>query len=297
MKKIISLVLAAVLLVGVVVGAKLIYDDYMEKNQPSNIVIVGKPEKPNKPIKNETERGTAINGDPSDTEAKTYESDSDEAITTESEYIGEGSTESSYASGDVTDPGAEESSGDTTVDGGENGSITETESDSEPAEETEKDAEKVTEKETEEETETEYVSPYLAADFTVYDINGNPVKLSDFRGKPIVLNFWASDCYYCVQEMPDFQKAYEKYGDEVVFLMVAHVKFANRSPSYEQNFIDKKGYTFPIVFDTKMDAVYTYGVSGIPQTFFIDRNFDLYTYIPGMATAEALETCIGWILE
>mgnify|MGYP002512586036 CR=1 FL=1 len=90
----------------------------------------------------------------------------------------------------------------------------------------------------------------FAKDFTVYDIDGNPVKLSDFRGRPIVLNFWASDCYYCVQEMPDFQNAYEKYGDEVVFLMVCHVRFANRAPSYEKNFIDNPD--LDIVFDSSL---------------------------------------------
>ena len=123
------------------------------------------------------------------------------------------------------------------------------------------------------------------------------MKLSDFRGKPIVLNFWASDCYYCALEMPDFQAAYEKYGDEVEFLMVCFTSFANRSVAHEQSYIDRNRYTFPVYFDTSDSAVYAYGIDAIPQTFFIDRSFDLYTYIPGMADAESLELCIGWILE
>ncbi|MBQ8408909.1 MAG: TlpA family protein disulfide reductase [Clostridia bacterium] len=145
--------------------------------------------------------------------------------------------------------------------------------------------------------ESETESPYLAPDFTVYDLAGNAVKLSDFRGQPIVLNFWASDCYYCTLEMPDFQAAYEKYRDDVVFLMVCFTSFANRSVEHEQAYIDDNGYTFPIYFDTSDSAVYAYGISAIPQTFFIDRNFDLYTYIPGMASAESLEHCIGLILD
>ena len=150
--------------------------------------------------------------------------------------------------------------------------------------------------ETEEETE-EYVSPYLAPDFTVYDIEGNEVKLSDYRGRPIVLNFWARDCIYCTREMPDFEAAYKKYGDRVVFLMVCFTGFSGKGIDYEQEYITDNGYTFPVYFDTKNSAVSKYGINSIPQTFFINSDFDLYTYIPGMASAESLETCIGYILE
>ena len=151
------------------------------------------------------------------------------------------------------------------------------------------------ESESTEESETE--SPYLAPDFTVYDSEGNKVKLSDFRGKPIVLNFWARDCIYCTREMPDFQEAYEKYGDRVVFLMVCFTSFSGRGVEYEREYIDDNGYTFPVYYDTENSAVSRYGINSIPQTFFINSDFDLYTYIPGMASATALETCIGYILE
>ena len=63
------------------------------------------------------------------------------------------------------------------------------------------------------------VKDYTAPDFTVTDENGKEVKLSDFKGKPAVLNFWATWCYYCKEEMPDFNTAYKKYP-EVQFLMV-----------------------------------------------------------------------------
>ena len=62
-------------------------------------------------------------------------------------------------------------------------------------------------------------SKFAAPDFTVYDGDGNEVHLSDYKGKPVVLNFWATWCYYCKEEMPDFDRAYEKYPD-VQFLMV-----------------------------------------------------------------------------
>ena len=60
----------------------------------------------------------------------------------------------------------------------------------------------------------------LAPDFTVYDLEGNPHKLSDFRGKPVILNFWATWCGYCKMEMPDFNEKYQEYGEDVHFLMV-----------------------------------------------------------------------------
>jgi peroxiredoxin len=140
-------------------------------------------------------------------------------------------------------------------------------------------------------------SPYLAPDFTVYDYEGNEVKLSDFRGKPIVLNFWARNCGYCTMEMPDFQAAYDKYGDKVVFLMVCFTSFSNRGVEYEKEYIDQNGYTFPVYYDTENSAVSRYGINSIPQTFFINSDFDLYTYMPGMIFAELLEQCIGYIIE
>ena len=59
-----------------------------------------------------------------------------------------------------------------------------------------------------------------APDFTVYDLDGNPVSLSDYFGKPIVLNFWASWCGPCKMELPDFQETYDELGGDVQFLIV-----------------------------------------------------------------------------
>ena len=90
---------------------------------------------------------------------------------------------------------------------------------------------------------------HLAPDFTVYDANGNPVKLSDFIGKPVVLNFWASWCPPCKSEMPDFQEVYQELGGQVQFLMVNTT--VSDTMADAKAFIQSMGYTFPVFYDTQ----------------------------------------------
>ena len=68
------------------------------------------------------------------------------------------------------------------------------------------------------------ISKEKAMDFTVYDENDHEVKLSDYKGKPIVVNFWASWCPPCKREMPNFEKMYEKYGNDITFLIIKVIK-------------------------------------------------------------------------
>ena len=91
----------------------------------------------------------------------------------------------------------------------------------------------------------------LAPDFTVYDADGNEVKLSDFFGRPIVVNFWATWCSPCKREMPSFERMYEKYGEDVVFLMVNLTDGYQDTVKKASDFVEKNGYTFPVYFDTK----------------------------------------------
>jgi len=109
-----------------------------------------------------------------------------------------------------------------------------------------------------------------APDFTIYDAEGNPHKLSDFRGKPVVVNFWASWCGPCKSEMPDFQEIYDIYGEEIHFLMINMTDGAQETLESASSYIRGNGYTFPVYYDLDMDAVYTYGVFSIPTTYFFD---------------------------
>jgi thiol-disulfide isomerase/thioredoxin len=108
-----------------------------------------------------------------------------------------------------------------------------------------------------------------APDFTVYDGEENPVKLSDYFGKPIVLNFWASWCGPCQMEMPHFEQAYLDLGEDVQFLMV-NMTGGRETRKSAQDFLDEMGYTFPVLFDLDMDALYNYRVYSLPMTVFID---------------------------
>lgn len=108
----------------------------------------------------------------------------------------------------------------------------------------------------------------FAPNFTVYDSNNKPVKLTDYDGRPVVLNFWASWCGPCKSEMPEFQKAFETYGEGIQFLMVDVGEAATDGAA----FISSAGYTFPVFFDIRNEAAAAYGISAIPATYFINMD-------------------------
>lgn len=132
-------------------------------------------------------------------------------------------------------------------------------------------------------------------DFTVLDESGNQVKLSDFHGKPIVLNFWASWCPPCRAELPDFEAACKKYDGKVTFLMVNLTDGKRETVEVAKTFVESQGYTFPVYFDTTYEAAYKYGVSSIPQTYFIDAEGNVAAKATGKISAAQLEEGIGKI--
>jgi thiol-disulfide isomerase/thioredoxin len=138
--------------------------------------------------------------------------------------------------------------------------------------------------------------PFNAPDFTVLDYNGNEVNLSDFAGKPIVLNFWATWCYYCKAEMADFNKAYANHP-EVQFLMVNATDGERETIASAKKYVEQNGYDFNVFFDVNSDAVNTYGITGFPTTYFIDKDGNLIARGVGMLDYETLEQGIGMITK
>lgn len=147
---------------------------------------------------------------------------------------------------------------------------------------------------------TGYVTPTprpAAPDFTVYDGQGNAVSLSSMAGKPVVINFWASGCYPCRSEMPHFQTAYEMYGNQVNFMFVNLTDGVEETIQSARVFIEKEGYTFPVYYDTTLDAAITYGVRSIPATYFIAADGSLIARANGPIRLATLEKGLSMIME
>lgn len=137
-----------------------------------------------------------------------------------------------------------------------------------------------------------------AIDFELKDQYGKTHKLSDYKGKVVFLNFWATWCPPCKMEMPDIQKIYEKYEkqgekSEVVVLSVAAPNTQDEKDiDGIKAFLEENGYTYPVLMD---DGGYTFGayrISSLPTTFMIDKEGNVFGYVQGGLTQEAMESII-----
>lgn len=126
-----------------------------------------------------------------------------------------------------------------------------------------------------------------APDFAVLDRDGNQAKLSDLRGKPVVLSFWASWYGICKTGMSDFEEAYADTGEEIHFMMV-NLTTGSETEEVATNYIDENGYTFPIYLDTEMEAAGAFGVTGVPVTYFVDKEGNLAAYGQGRLGVESI---------
>lgn len=132
-------------------------------------------------------------------------------------------------------------------------------------------------------------------DFIVYDASGSEVRLSDYFGKPIVLNFWASRCGPCQREMPDFDEKYRELGEEVAFLMVNMTDGSRETVEVASSFVQEKDYAFPVLYDTAAAAATAFGVYSLPTTYFIDSQGQAIARASGTIDAQTLQRGIDMI--
>ncbi|WP_250278967.1 redoxin domain-containing protein [[Clostridium] colinum] len=143
-------------------------------------------------------------------------------------------------------------------------------------------------------------------DFTLTDQYGNTHTLSDYKGKVVFLNFWATWCKPCLIEMPHIEEIYKEYGlnkEEVIILGVANPSskdyLHNSDVSKEEiiKFIEEQGYTFPIVFDETGQTFKDYFIRSFPTTFMINKEGKIYGYLSGAITKDIMKNIIEETLK
>lgn len=137
----------------------------------------------------------------------------------------------------------------------------------------------------------------LAKDFTVLDEKGNKVKLSDFRGKPVVINFWASWCYYCKEEMGDFDTSYLEHSNEVVYLMINATDGVQETKQTADAYIKESGYFFDVYYDTTGKAAEAFGVIALPSTILVDDEGRVIGKQMGLVDYKTLEEGVEILLD
>lgn len=137
-----------------------------------------------------------------------------------------------------------------------------------------------------------------AKDFVVYDENLNKVKLSDYIGRPVVVNFWASWCPPCKAEMPLFNELSNKYKEEELNVLMVDLPDGERETMDKaKQFIKDNNYNMKILFDNDGNAATNYTISSIPRTLFIDKNGYIVEDHLGQITKDELENQINSLLS
>ncbi len=149
----------------------------------------------------------------------------------------------------------------------------------------------------EEPSSTEEVLENPAPDFQVKDAEGNIVQLSDFRGKPVIVNFWATWCPPCCYELPGFNEAFQQYGEQINFMMVDLMDGYREMQRGVMHFLEKNGYSFPVYYDTDENAVKAYDVYSIPLSVFINEKGEIVDQHLGAMEKEELINYIEELLK
>jgi len=131
-----------------------------------------------------------------------------------------------------------------------------------------------------------------APDFEAVDFDGRQVKLSDFKGKPLLLNFWATWCPPCLKELPEFQRFFDEHNEDVNIVAV-NLTTSERSVLHVKNFVLEKKLTFPVYLDEDGLAAQKYLVRYIPTSYFLDENLKILEVHVGPLTYEQIKEKFG----
>lgn len=134
-----------------------------------------------------------------------------------------------------------------------------------------------------------------APDFTVTDYDGKQIKLSDFQGKPVFINFWASWCPFCLDEMPTMAKVQQEFGDQYVTLAINRAEKLDRA----RQFSDQVGVTgkMALVLDAD-DSIYrSFGYFAMPVSIFVDKDGIIQDVKQGPLQEQELRNKINSILK
>ncbi|WP_243387970.1 TlpA disulfide reductase family protein [Bacillus kexueae] len=128
----------------------------------------------------------------------------------------------------------------------------------------------------------------IAPDYELTTLEGQPVNLSDLKGKKVILNFWATWCPPCKEEMPEMQRFHDQYSSDVT---IVAVNFTVSEPNKESvlSFIQEEGYTFPVFFDEKNKANSGYEVLTYPTSYFLDEEGRIMDKVVGPMTLDVMK--------
>jgi thiol-disulfide isomerase/thioredoxin len=134
----------------------------------------------------------------------------------------------------------------------------------------------------------------LAPDFTLVDLDGNQVSLSDFRGKTVFVNFWATWCPPCRAEMPEIEAVYQEHKDKGVVVIGVNILVSEILRGYDENdvlqYVQQGGYSWTFVLDTTGEVAASYNITAIPTIFFIDKDGIIQAVNIGAMSKRAMES-------
>ncbi len=134
----------------------------------------------------------------------------------------------------------------------------------------------------------------LAPDFTLVDMEGNEVTLSDFRGKTVFINFWATWCPPCRAEMPEIEAVYQEYKDKDVVVIGVDIL---EPEDVVRQFVEQGGYSWIFILDATGAVSDDYRITAIPTSFFIDREGIIQAVVIGAMTKRAMETKLDQVMR